>query len=750
MERATVAGVEVDTRHWIGGRRVASAMTFADVSPIDGAIIAEIARGGAEEVDAAVDAASEAFRAWSRTPPEERAAILHRIADGVEKRIEELAQVETRDNGSLLRSHRRGVMPRVALNFRFFADHLLRAATRRLGDPRPPQPRHLGSRRRHRDRHPLERAPHARDLAHRPGARRGQHRRRQAAGVGAADGVPARRHRRARRACPTACSTSSRAWAPRPARRSWRTPGCGGSASPAAVPTARQDRRGGGRERHAGQLRARRQVAAAGARRRRPRPRRRPRRRAVRQLGAGLPGRRPDPGAGADRRRVPRGLPGQSPAPGATARATPATRRRPSGRWSGATHLERVDGFVRRAVADGARVLLGGEPNAELNERTGGFYYRPTVFEGVDPTSEIVCREVFGPVLTLQTLRRARTRGSRWRTTPSTASRRRSSPGSQERAERVSARLDAGTVWVNCFFVRDLAAPVRRQRAQRDRPRGRHLELRLLLRRQEQRLRTEGMAKRPMGEVVGAGLLAHVPTIMLPEQARRELNNGEEISLVPGLRAAAPRGLRDARLRHGRRARLATGSRRSSSCVTAQDRRAGLFTSEELPRGMCRIPYDWPGRPRAGARDGRRCAEATSTWVTAIDDPYLPVYYATVNLWHYLGRGLPDKRWISVSVCQTGDTEDFLRAGRALGDAIAATDRRVVLLASRRAVAHVLAAAGAARRTRQRPVAHPHPGGPRRRPRADRVVRGRGPRAGARRRCPSSCATGPRRSSATT
>ena len=50
--------------------------------------------------------------------------MLHRVADGVEKRIEDLAQVETRDNGSLLRSHRRGVMPRVAMNVRFFADHL--------------------------------------------------------------------------------------------------------------------------------------------------------------------------------------------------------------------------------------------------------------------------------------------------------------------------------------------------------------------------------------------------------------------------------------------------------------------------------------------------------------------------------------------------------------------------------------------------------------------------------------------------
>src|SRR3954469_21507090 len=125
VSAATVAGVEVDTRHWIGGRRVSSGQTFEDVSPIDGTVIASLSRGGSEEVEAAVGAAQTAFRTWSRTSPQERAAVLHRIADGVEKRIEELAQVETRDNGSLLSSHRRGVMPRVATTFRFFADHLL-------------------------------------------------------------------------------------------------------------------------------------------------------------------------------------------------------------------------------------------------------------------------------------------------------------------------------------------------------------------------------------------------------------------------------------------------------------------------------------------------------------------------------------------------------------------------------------------------------------------------------------------------
>ena len=122
---AIVAGVEVDTRHWIDGVRVGSATTFTDVSPIDESPLAQVGRGSVAEVDAAVAAARRAFPGWAATPRAERARILHAVADGVEKRLEELAQVETADNGALIRSHRRGVMPRVALNFRFFADWLL-------------------------------------------------------------------------------------------------------------------------------------------------------------------------------------------------------------------------------------------------------------------------------------------------------------------------------------------------------------------------------------------------------------------------------------------------------------------------------------------------------------------------------------------------------------------------------------------------------------------------------------------------
>jgi aminomuconate-semialdehyde/2-hydroxymuconate-6-semialdehyde dehydrogenase len=109
---------------------------------------------------------------------------------------------------------------------------------------------------------------------------------------------------------------------------------------------------------------------------------------------------------------------------------------------------------VQRAKESGARAIIGGGPNEEL----GGLYYRPTVFVDAPERSEIVCDEVFGPVLTLQTFRTEeeavqRANDTRYGLAATLVT------GSPERAERVSGRLSAGTVWVNCFFVRDLSAP---------------------------------------------------------------------------------------------------------------------------------------------------------------------------------------------------------------------------------------------------------------------------------------------------
>jgi 3,4-dihydroxyphenylacetate 2,3-dioxygenase len=183
-----------------------------------------------------------------------------------------------------------------------------------------------------------------------------------------------------------------------------------------------------------------------------------------------------------------------------------------------------------------------------------------------------------------------------------------------------------------------------------------------------------------MGEIVGAGLLAHVPTIVLPEQERRDLNHGEDTTLVAGLH----------RLRRevfdvlDYDTVLVFDSHWATTVefvVTAHARRSGLFTSEELPRGMSRRPYDFPGDPEL-ARAIAGFAGKHGTWITPIDDDCLPIFYATTNLWEFLGQGLPDKRWLSIGLCQTADAEDNLRLGRAVADGIAATDRKVVLIAS--------------------------------------------------------------------
>src|SRR3972149_1652400 len=118
------AGIEVSTEHWIGGERIGSWGAFADVSPIDESTLAEVARGTAEDADRAVDAARAATETWGRTSPKQRGEVLHRIADLVQERVPEPAPVATRDNGSAVRSMRNSVMPRVARNFRFFADQL--------------------------------------------------------------------------------------------------------------------------------------------------------------------------------------------------------------------------------------------------------------------------------------------------------------------------------------------------------------------------------------------------------------------------------------------------------------------------------------------------------------------------------------------------------------------------------------------------------------------------------------------------
>ncbi|MBJ7602311.1 MAG: aldehyde dehydrogenase family protein [Candidatus Dormibacteraeota bacterium] len=106
----------------IGGEPVAAAATFAVVNPSTGEPLAEVARCGATEIDQAVAAARHTFEtAWRKTTAVERARILRRIGALIERDSEELARLETLDTGKPLSQGRADV--RVAARyFEYYAD----------------------------------------------------------------------------------------------------------------------------------------------------------------------------------------------------------------------------------------------------------------------------------------------------------------------------------------------------------------------------------------------------------------------------------------------------------------------------------------------------------------------------------------------------------------------------------------------------------------------------------------------------
>lgn len=451
MSIAQVAGVSVDTRHWIGGERVASADTFASISPIDGTEIARVHRGGRVEADAAVAAARSAFPGWSALSPAERATILHRVADNVEAHIEQLAQLETADNGSLLRSHRRGVMPRVVMNLRFFADfavgslhhpdfetrghtnHVtwdpagvaviitpwnapLMLATWRIGPAlasgdtvvlKPPEWAPLT-------------ASYFADLAHEAGLPPGVFNVVQ--GFGTEAGAPLTANPGVSRICFTGSVPTAKVIAHAAADNL--TP-CSfelGGKSPTvilddaevdlAVELALEQYDNAG------------QVCLAGTR-------------LLVQEGIA------DAFA---QRFVERAAQIQQ--------GDPRDEETQIGPSIHLDHVDRVQGFVDRATAGGATLVYGGRTNPEL----GAHYYLPTLIRDAEPGSEILTEEVFGPVLTMQTFASDEeglelANGTDFGLAAVVVT------GSRERAAAFTKRLVAGTIWVNCFFVRDLSAP---------------------------------------------------------------------------------------------------------------------------------------------------------------------------------------------------------------------------------------------------------------------------------------------------
>ncbi len=93
---------------------------IAVVEPATGGVMAEVQRGGVEEVDAAVARAARAFPAWRDVAPTDRAALLRRLADTLESSLEDLATLEARNAGKPI-SDARGEMGMVVETFRFYA-----------------------------------------------------------------------------------------------------------------------------------------------------------------------------------------------------------------------------------------------------------------------------------------------------------------------------------------------------------------------------------------------------------------------------------------------------------------------------------------------------------------------------------------------------------------------------------------------------------------------------------------------------
>ena len=102
---------------------------FDDIGPATGQVIAEVPDSDERDVDAAVRAARRAFPSWSRTPAAERARLLMRLADLIEQNLEELAQLESRDSGKTITLARRLDIPRAVSNFRFFGSAILHFAS---------------------------------------------------------------------------------------------------------------------------------------------------------------------------------------------------------------------------------------------------------------------------------------------------------------------------------------------------------------------------------------------------------------------------------------------------------------------------------------------------------------------------------------------------------------------------------------------------------------------------------------------
>jgi 3,4-dihydroxyphenylacetate 2,3-dioxygenase len=169
-----------------------------------------------------------------------------------------------------------------------------------------------------------------------------------------------------------------------------------------------------------------------------------------------------------------------------------------------------------------------------------------------------------------------------------------------------------------------------------------------------------------VGEIVAAAVVAHQPMVMVPEPIRVELGEtGADTTLIePGYR-----------LLRENFAELAVDTlvivdthwfTTTEHVIAGAAHFSGLYTSEEMPRNICDLPYDYPGAPelaKAWHRVGKERGLSTLNVTTAS----LPLHYATLNLVHHLRR---HEKVLSCGVLQTASRDDYLVLGDALAEAV--------------------------------------------------------------------------------
>lgn len=107
--------------HLINGESSPSRDYFETVNPATQEVLAEVAAGTAQEVDAAVRAAKDAFPQWAAKPAAERAQLVHKLGELIAKHVPELSDTESRDTGQTISQTRKQLIPRAADNFTYFA-----------------------------------------------------------------------------------------------------------------------------------------------------------------------------------------------------------------------------------------------------------------------------------------------------------------------------------------------------------------------------------------------------------------------------------------------------------------------------------------------------------------------------------------------------------------------------------------------------------------------------------------------------